>query len=284
VLWVTRKKKKNPRLIKEIVETKKIPQEIDVFQSIHMQIAFLMARSPETREMYSLIHEVALAEHMKATRILETAPEVVKEYFARTGKETLDVTIKKDYLVGSIVKIAAQNCEWLKTRNWMVAEAPENFHFVTSDSPITFKDIDPRLRGKYGPGLRHKHSRIFFPLTPKFALVGEFNDELPEYLVLTEKQAAIMNTQVVERPYSQIYSSQPDFKWFIPKGQVGNFDDFKSHRRSPEIDKLFRSYHKDKKEKKTEVIKTLLHDRFDPKTFNFKKNGGNTPEDFMREL
>lgn len=259
-------------IIDQIIHSKKIPPKIDVFNNIHMQIALMMARSAEMREMNELIHILALKEHIKAKKLIETAPVEVKKHFEKVGIDELEVKVKKDYLISSIFEIAAENFVWLEKRRWMVAEASPGINFVTSDQPVTLKNIDPKKRGKYGPGLRYLYSRIFFPISPKFALVGEFNEDLPDYKLLNIKEAAIMNTQVIERPYSQIYFSEPDFKWFTPDGKIGNLEDFKALRRNPEVARLYETFQTDKIKEKSAVIKSYLYDNYNLETFERKTN------------
>lgn len=106
----------------------------------------------------------------------------------------------------------------LAKRKWMLIKAPDEYHFITSDNPVSL--IWKNQNIKVSPGYECYNTQVIFPLSSKIALVGDFagNDETR---VGTLENIAIINTNTCALAGSFIYCSKPSFP-FIK--QINNQD------------------------------------------------------------
>ncbi|MBI3557845.1 MAG: DUF4238 domain-containing protein, partial [Deltaproteobacteria bacterium] len=245
------------------------PEDKNIFKNIHMQMALLMARSPESRYNSKLLYETAMKEHLLTQ--LDDAPVELRKHIAEVGiDKALNIEFNEDFFIALIFKAAASYYDSLKSRYWQVVEAAESCHFISSDLPISIKRLIDKPT-KYGANLNEVNSKVFFPLSNKIGLVGEFNSNLRPYSSLNKREVALLNLQILERPYSQIFSSTDDFIWLMSNGEIGNKSDFLTWRRSPEIRQVFENYHDKKRDAKLTNTRRIVLDRFDLSTMQMKE-------------
>lgn len=112
---------------------------------------------------------------------------------------------------------------YLVYRKWTLIVAPNDTNFITSDHPVIliWKDssIYPRP-----PGFALTNTQIFFPLSKKLALVGDFEGN-EETVLAGRKLVAEVNSNVIIFAKSQIYASRPDFYFIHSSKEVVRFQE-----------------------------------------------------------
>lgn len=103
----------------------------------------------------------------------------------------------------------------LAERRWVLVKAPDSASFVTGDHPVSLSWSEP----KRGPiGLKHRGTEIFFPISPKLAVVGAY--ELEDGVAdVTETQVASANGTTILNAQRQVYSLGDDFAYQIDQSK-----------------------------------------------------------------
>ncbi len=114
--------------------------------------------------------------------------------------------------------------ELLQKRNWILLKSDDGVgDFVTSDNPVSLTFHDPALANFGSPGFGLRGTMVYFPVSKKLALVGDFDGE-DGLKVANKKLIAIFNSKIIANSYQRVFSSKVNFN-FIAKGgamQLGN--------------------------------------------------------------
>jgi len=95
-------------------------------------------------------------------------------------------------------------------RKWTVILASSEDHFITSDRPISIIWKNKKTNGI--PGFLCRGTQVFFSLTKKIALIGEFEeDNQPEVHSASREGIATINTNILSSAYLYIYSCSENF-------------------------------------------------------------------------
>lgn len=98
------------------------------------------------------------------TLVTHSQPEFI-EKLARG-----EVKIKPDSIRFTFMRsLIGQAVQWLSSMLWLVLESPNCTSFITTDSPVSFYNVDFPPPSETGIGLAG--TRVFFPLSPKYLLV-----------------------------------------------------------------------------------------------------------------
>lgn len=100
----------------------------------------------------------------------------------------------------------------LTKRQWTLMLAPDDLHFITCDFPVALLWKNPE---KYvaSPGFACADTQVFFPLSQKVALIGDFEGE-NEIVIATQEIVAGINTNILRSAKRFIYAPQEKF-WFL---------------------------------------------------------------------
>jgi hypothetical protein len=103
-------------------------------------------------------------------------------------------------------------------RKWVLVKAPEGSPgFVTGDHPVSLTWSEPPS-GPRPLGLRTPGTRIFFPITPKLAVVGTFEGE-DGRSQFTDNEVAAANGVTALNAQRQVYAERGDFRYRIDSTQ-----------------------------------------------------------------
>ena len=112
---------------------------------------------------------------------------------------------------------------FLYRRNWLLLKATnESGPFITTDNPVnlTWKEPDkipPFYRNSPGYGMRD--TQVYFPVSKKLALIGEFDG--PEGVIeSTRELVAVLNSKMLLFTYKQIYAPNLLFYFRGADGEV----------------------------------------------------------------
>jgi hypothetical protein len=104
----------------------------------------------------------------------------------------------------------------LHRRGWHLLRAPESSGgFITSDRPFYLMWEDPAMRnGPFAPGLAMMGTDIYFPISPKLAVVGAFNvgNTVED---VNEATVAVANSTMPDGADRQVYA--PDHKFLYAR-------------------------------------------------------------------
>jgi len=202
-------------------------------------MAMFAIRSPEMREHWRKFHEQV------AERLMDLilATKERWESQVRQLKES-GVSINDDISYEEIkrfhdskayrIEVAREYHIWLEfigieailpyldSRNWLLVRSTSNSGpFITTDNPVNLSwkepnKIPPFYRASPGYGL--KGTQVYFPVSKKVALVGEF-DGLEGNVDGSRERVAALSLKMLLSTYRQIYSPTLNF-YFIGKDGV----------------------------------------------------------------
>jgi hypothetical protein len=196
-------------------------------------MALLAARSPERREQYGrqleaeikMIMGLSLAtkdrwesqtEQMKRDGIDldETITyDDIKE-FHESKKYTIEVSREHHISTEFVAIEAIRRC--LYARNWLLIKSThESGPFITSDNPVVLTWNEPDkipLLYRSSPGYGCRGTQVYFPISRRVAILGEFDGR--EGLIEGNRQlVAALNTKTLLFRNRQIYS--PGIGFFL---------------------------------------------------------------------
>ena len=107
----------------------------------------------------------------------------------------------------------------LSERNWELVEAPEDSPgFITCDHPVSLS-WSKQPPGPGAPGSRTPKTVVFFPLTPRLAVVGSLKGE-SGVATFTDDEVSTANGTTVLNAQRQVYANRGDFRYQIDKTQA----------------------------------------------------------------
>lgn len=130
-------------------------------------------------------------------------------YQALQLRDNFEVTYDKTSLIRMEFKALDEMVRLLDARKWFLFVAPEDSNFVTSDNPVVliWKDKDI----KSPPGLACIDTQVFFTVSKKIALVGDFEGG-DEMMLATEENMALINSNI--RAFANLWVFSPDSNFY----------------------------------------------------------------------
>lgn len=202
-------------------------------------MAMFAIRSPEMREHWRKFHEQVaerLMDLILATKERwESQVRQLKESGVSINDDISYEEIKKFHDSKAYrIEVAREYHIWLEfigieailpyldSRNWLLVRSTSNSGpFITTDNPVNLSwkepdKIPPFYRTSPGYGL--KGTQVYFPVSKKVALVGEFDG--PEGIVDGSRElVALLNSRMLLFTYKQIYSPTLNF-YFMGKDGI----------------------------------------------------------------
>jgi len=151
-----------------------------------------------------------------------TGPDVsferMKE-FVQGGRYTIEVA--REALIRTELSVFDSVLKSIGTRSWSLLQAtPDAPDFVTCDHPITLVFKDPKASGPIGVGV--KSTEIVFPIGPRHALRGVYEDPFKPVVSIRPVDVAAMNTRILRHADRQLYSRLQDVS-ILRDGEVVTF-------------------------------------------------------------
>lgn len=226
-------------VLKEMIDSKQLP-EGDAFEELMMFVAFMAARVPSIRnkisEFMSDIHrsmlqlwcasdagKASLRQTIESSGTTMDDDEFAKLLdFGRSGD--YEISIEQTFCIKQIFEIAIPLTGMLSKRHWQLwsiaGEAPD---MICSDCPVAASWIIPAQSQLLSPGFGVEQTIVSVPLHRRLALVGVFEEGLPESKLDAKGVAAINSMTGCHA--NQIYSSESDFIWMTRQHEIGNATD-----------------------------------------------------------
>lgn len=216
------------------------PFEGEIKDLILNLIAIFAVRSPEMREHWRQFHEQV------AERVMDIALETrqrwesqVRQMKDRGIAIADDITYEdvKDFHDSKAYKIEVRQdhhiemelaaieavLPCLDRRNWLIVKSNEHSGpFITTDNPVnlTWKEPDnipPVFRNSPGYGMRD--TQVYFPVSKKLALIGEFDG--PERVIDAPRAlVAALNTKMLILSHNQVFAPSLNFSYRGEEGEV----------------------------------------------------------------
>ncbi|MCO8122597.1 DUF4238 domain-containing protein [Stieleria sp. TO1_6] len=210
-------------ILKEVIEQQRLP-EGEAFEELMMFVAFMAARVPNVRNaIATFMGDV----HKSMIQIWCSTPEgrsSLRKTLGRSGENMsdaefddfvryakggeYDITLEQTFYVKQIFEIGIPLTELLKQRSWrlwsVARDAPD---LICSDNPVVPSWIVPPASMLIPPAFGMRNTIVSVPLHRRLALVGAFDEGLPEKVLDSEGVAAF--NSVTSHHANQIFSSEP---------------------------------------------------------------------------
>ena len=221
-------------VIRGMGQTKQRAKDEDLVYVINL-ISLLIVRNPRARRSVTRarqqtaknIGEMLISDkkvwenHLRKAREADhiagpgVSFERMKE-FVEGGRYTIKVTTEA--LIRTELSAFDQVLQSVGSRRWSLIDAVSHApDFITCDHPITLVSNDPEARGPVGVGL--KQTEIVFPINPRQALLGVFEDSPGPEVSASPHSVAAINSRVIRHADRQLYSRESKMS-FIRGGQV----------------------------------------------------------------
>lgn len=195
-------------------------------------IGLTALRNPEMRENIRKIHQdlgkINIAARLASRETYDASVQEAKQQGALPA--TYDVTyeqmkaafesgqfklvLENNALVSLELQLLDHIMPLLLRRGWHLLRASEGSGgFVTSDRPFFLMWSDPAMRaGPLAPGLALTGTDIYFPVSPKLAVVGAFNvaNTIED---IDEARMAVANSAMIAGADRQVYAQDHTFSY-----------------------------------------------------------------------
>lgn len=198
-------------------------------------IAMLSIRSPEMRDHLSkpftriaqqlLEKNVSTKEQWKNqnAQMLESGEMVNPDITYEEMKNVIDdkqynIQINREHQIHMELVGMDQISKLLHERNWkLVVAENDSSEFITCDNPVSLSWHYPdRIPRHMSPGFGLKDTMVYFPVSKRLSLVGEFESE--NAISRGNKQLiAMLNGKIIGNCYKRIFAPNKNFN-FIAKG------------------------------------------------------------------
>ena len=150
--------------------------------------------------------ESKLAEHG-----ITLPDDVAVESLRQVSQMILDGQIhisqeSKAWNIKVMYEVSSTYVNYFEKMRWRLLEAPPNTAFITSDNPVIVKDDKRRRLGPVNFSLTEE-AEFRFPISRKFLLAGDYQDEPDDKLAVSPDSVSDLNTAQVARAYREVYAS-----------------------------------------------------------------------------
>jgi hypothetical protein len=224
-------------VIREMGQTKQRAKDEDLVYVINL-ISLLVVRNPRARTSLTRANQQiakTIGEMLVSNRKVweyqlskareggyVTGPNVSFEQmkeFVDGGQYTIEVA--RESLIRTELSVFHEVLQSVGSRYWSLLDATPNApDFITCDHPVTLVFKDPKANGPIGVGL--KQTEIVFPISPRQALRGVFEDPLKSTVSVKARGVAAMNTRILRHADRQLYCRKPEVS-VLWEGEVVTF-------------------------------------------------------------
>jgi len=226
-------------VLRDTIQSGKLPTG-EAFEELMMFVAFLAARVPGIRDniaasmndVFKSMIQLWCSSEQEKTSLRQTlnssGTTMGDEEFAKLvefGKGgEYDVSLEQTFYIKQIFEIGIPLTGLLSRRNWQLWPVADNApDLICSDSPVAPSWIIPPPSMLLPPAFGLKSTIVSVPLHRRLALVGVFEEGLPE-AELDAKGVAAINSMTGCHA-NKIYSSEPDFVWMTRQHEMGHAAD-----------------------------------------------------------
>jgi hypothetical protein len=144
--------------------------------------------------------------------------EEIKEFLE---SQKYELTVTQEHNIHMELLGMKNITELLHMRNWILVKVGENTgEFITTDNPVSLTWYYPDKNSQsVSPGFGLKDTMVYFPVSKKLALVGEFDrqDEIKE---ANRDLVSILNSKIIANSYRRVFSSKSNFSYVAKGGEV----------------------------------------------------------------
>lgn len=212
-------------VMREMGRAGKLAQDKELVYVINL-ITLLVVRNPRTRRSLARFKQEVAKEIGK---LLVSDRKVYEHHFRKAQeagyvaasdvsfermKEFVDgeryrIEVVRESLIRTELSVFDDILKSIGSRYWSLLEAaPDAPDFVTCDHPVTLVFKDSRASGPIGVGLRR--TEMVFPIGPRHALRGVFEDPFKPVVLVKPLGVAAINTRILQHADRQVYSRQQD--------------------------------------------------------------------------
>lgn len=204
-------------------------------EAILILAVFFAVRRPDMREKFKEFHEENFKDIIDSTLARDQSfLEAVSQLQALGSDVDLDyyknILYKKHYEITrnrhieTELKTLVELAPIMMERKWSLIQSNEETGpFITSDNPVALTWIEPDSVPEFyrdSPGFGLNGTQVYFPISAKYAAIGEFGGE--EKIGDANKEfVAILNTKIMYFANRQIYAPTEKF-YFMKDGVIMN--------------------------------------------------------------
>lgn len=199
----------------------KSPEMRDHLAKPQIQIANrLMAKTFESKERWE--SQVDLVKQDTGEDISDDSTfEEMKRLFEQGA---FDVSVSQEHQIYIELLGIQLITELLHQRNWvLIKTGDEAGEFITTDNPVCLTWHNPDSAPFISPGFGLPDTMVYFPVSKKLALVGEFDRE-DRVKEANKLLVAMLNSKIIANSYQRVLTSKSNFNYIAKCGamQLGN--------------------------------------------------------------
>jgi hypothetical protein len=194
-------------LLRDIARFRALPEQPERLSELATFVALQRARVPHARRVHQDFHDrfgriiLDVVTHSDAAfdgtmnaidretgaRPARASRERLRSALPNIRVEATNTTLVREMLEGSDIV-----ADMLQRRRWtLLVVQPGVPDFITGDNPVSLLPL--RTEMTYPLSFGFTDTAVFYPLTPRVALYGTFNDRAPDVLNPQPEQVAAMN-------------------------------------------------------------------------------------------
>jgi len=232
------------RVLKDIIRLDQLPIQPEDYNILMHFMATLLVRPPVVRERVEKQRDEQLRQVLRLNAQLPNdqlearltkfrdanpeMPEVTPEDFRNfISSDEYSIEFARNYhikhLVTGLLPAAEQIVPLLAARHWVLWQAQNDEHFITSDNPVAIKwttEMPPAFA--QSPGFAFKNTVVIFPLSKTLALWGRFEGLKGVVIPALNGQVALVNRIITQTARRFVYSTDENFVWTRNDGTDGD--------------------------------------------------------------
>lgn len=217
-------------------------------------MALLAVRSPEKREYWGKVQALVAERVMDLALSSEEMWRGQLEQMRRAGRavnenltyeQMKDFHERKEYTIEvprerhieTEMQVFDTVLQSLGRRNWSMYVTNEELGpFVSCDRPLCLDWLDPpktKTPFNQSPGFDLKNTQVYFPISQRLALIGEFDAEDATYHA-SPNIVGMGNVNMIENCRDQLYTSEKNFKYYGPGPALFHDETFVERFKQPD--------------------------------------------------
>lgn len=180
-------------------------------------IALFAVRNPYRREHFNNLQD-QIAKIILSAYAKNESSMISEDFKKVVNTGNFKVKMPKSDLIKLELSALDRVIHSLVERKWILIEAPDNLTFITCDRPVvlTYKEENKHYSNL---GFDLKKTQVCFPLSKKFALIGDFEGE-DRVIVASEKLVGSINSSILCSAASWLYTVNGDFIFLKHTGEL----------------------------------------------------------------
>jgi hypothetical protein len=234
-------------VLKDIIRLDQLPTQPEDYNILMHFMATLLVRPPVVRERVENQRDEQLRKVLRLHAQLPDdqlearlakfraenpeMPEVTPEDFRNfISSGEYSIEFARNYhikhLVTGLLPAIEQIVPLLAARHWVLWQAQNDEHFITSDNPVTLKwTTEMPSAFAQSPGFAFKNTVVIFPLSKTLALWGRFEGPKGVVIPALNGHVALVNRIFTQKARRFVYSTDENFVWTRNDGADGDRGD-----------------------------------------------------------